>query len=706
MALSLRIEGRFGFSEVQLVKSEESSLGRGSYGAVYRANCDQLVCAAKILHPFLAGSRTVERFHREIEFLSDLRHPNVIQYLGSCADPETGLPVLFMELMDESLTSFLERPVNPPPLPLHVQVNIGHDVAQALSYLHRHEVLHRDLSGNNVLLIGTRRAKVTDFGMTKLLASEPHLTKAPGTTVYMSPEALADSPAYNTKLDVFSYGVLLVQILTRKFPEPGPRMHSVKMDDPMIESGEVLAVTSELERRRNHVELVSPSHPLLQVAISCLKDKEDQRPTAKQLCSQLIALKEGSVSQEGTNHNPPPDGGNSGSLVQELEELQLQKADLVRQNREKEVLLQERDGTLEQVVGRLQEAEAEIESMHEENAALQQNVEALQAEKTELVKTHNQQVGSLKLEWRDGPQAPETTTGHSVAVSKGKVYFCDSSTSQAKILKFDSTSERWTILPECPDRRNFSIEIVDGHLTAIGGRASKKATKTLLSLLHDESGASLSEWIEQFPKMKCYHFNPAVVSTAASLIVAGGGGPNEVNGPVEVMNISNLQWSRLRGLPFILTGATAAIYDGSVYIGGGYKDCSLASKSVVVCRLDRLLQSHPESVAFSLAKKVFSSENRQSIWKAAANLPLGRSSLVAYQDQLLAVGGGKTDTNSDATSEVREYDPRTKTWNPVGRMRVRRSGCFVAVLPNNRLMVCGGDTPDGPTDSVEIASIH
>ena len=75
-----------------------------------------------------------------------------------------------MELMDESLTSYLERPPNHLPLPLHVQVDIGHDVTQALSHLHNHGILHRDLSSNNVLLIGNRRAKVTDFGMAKYFA--------------------------------------------------------------------------------------------------------------------------------------------------------------------------------------------------------------------------------------------------------------------------------------------------------------------------------------------------------------------------------------------------------------------------------------------------------------------------------------------------------------------------------------------------------
>ena len=256
-----------GFRNIQLVKAQETSLGIGSYGAVYRAKCDQLVCAAKVLHPILfqtrdpSAYRIVERFQREIDFLSGLRHPNIIQYLGSCADPDSGLPVLFMELMDESLTSFLERPAEPPPLPLYVQVDIGHDVAQAFSHLHRHEVLHRDLSSNNVLLICSRRAKVTDFGMAKLLGSDPRLTPTycPGTNGYMSPEALTDPPTYTSKLDVFSCGVLLIQMITRKFPDPGPRTFTVPINDPRFPSGMALMVVPELERRKEHLDLISPT---------------------------------------------------------------------------------------------------------------------------------------------------------------------------------------------------------------------------------------------------------------------------------------------------------------------------------------------------------------------------------------------------------------------------------------------------------------
>ena len=96
----------FGYQILRIIKS--SSLGVGSYGAVYRALCDELPCATKILHPTLfetndPGTRKImERFEQECQFLSGVRHPHIVQYLGVSRDPESGLPVLLM-------TRFLEH---------------------------------------------------------------------------------------------------------------------------------------------------------------------------------------------------------------------------------------------------------------------------------------------------------------------------------------------------------------------------------------------------------------------------------------------------------------------------------------------------------------------------------------------------------------------------------------------------------------------
>ena len=738
MAQQLLVGGRFGFRDVRLVKSEDNSLGIGSYGAVYRAKCDQLVCAAKVLHPILfqardpAAHRIVERFQREIEFLRGLRHPNVIQYLGSCADPETGLPVLFMELMDESLTSFLERPPNPPPLPLRVQLDIAHDVSQALSHLHRHEVLHRDLSSNNVLLIGTCRAKVTDFGMAKLLGSDPHLTPTycPGTNGYMSPEALTDPPEYSEKLDVFSCGVLLIQLVTRKFPNPGPRTYTIQVNDPRVPKGRVLVEVPELDRRRKHLDLVPPTHPLLQVALDCIKDKEDDRPTSEQLCSRLVALKESDGYRESLRQAAGEERAvqtdreqemqreresRVEEIAREVQQLQLEKEEdttqrdqLQQQIRTKTNEIQQlqrqirvRSGENEQVVAALQQ------SVEQKDAAIRAKDELFQ-EKEREIRELRQRVrgaegrgvvkGPLKLKWRDGPPAPSPIAGHSVAVSGDMVYLCDDGWS-GRILMFNSRRGQWTVLPEY-NKRYFSLAVVNGLLTAIGGQVSGRATNTLLGLSLDTPDISREKWSEKLPAMTYCHNNPAVITIDTSLIVAGGWGLDERKVQVEVMDTQTLQWSTVASLPHPLRNATATICGDRLYLGGGF-DTGRASKSVLMCEVKDLLQSKPQS----RATRAGHSESCQ-VWKEVAPLPVTVSSLVTFQGHLLAVGGYGDAGN---TSEVRQYDAATNSWSVISQMRVKRWQSLAVVLPNNTssLMVGGGVTPGGvATFSVEIATPH
>ena len=200
-----------------------------------------------------------------------------------------------MELMDESLTRFLDRSHDP--LPYHVEVNLCHDITLALSYLHSNGIVHRDLSSNNVLLIAGCRAKVTDFGMVKLCNvnhSKAHftpLTLCPGTSAYMSPEALGEPPVYTEKLDSFSVGVLYVQIMTRQFPDPGDRFQVMKISDPRIPSGRVKVDIPEIERRQPHIDLIDQAHPLLPVALDCLHDRDQERPSCHELCSCMSTLK-------------------------------------------------------------------------------------------------------------------------------------------------------------------------------------------------------------------------------------------------------------------------------------------------------------------------------------------------------------------------------------------------------------------------------
>ena len=334
------------------------------------------------LHPILVdrsdpkNQTNLRKFEQECRFLSEIRHPNIVQYLDMVYDRETGLPVLLMELMDESLTHFLER--SDTPLPYHMQVDISHDIALALAYLHSNDIIHRDLSSNNVLLIGPGyRAKVTDFGMSKFTDMHPHmtrLTKCPGTQAYMAPEALQEESLYTAKLDVFQAGVLMVQIITHKFPDP--TQANRRIADPRYPTGEILVPVPEIERRHNHLSLISDTHFMVGVIRDCLNNKEKDRPTTQQLCQQLSTLKEATQYSESRQEGEEGGGRGDEGVRERVREVE---------GREREVEGRERDiqGRLEEVEGREREVEGrerEVQGRLEEVEGREREVEGRERE--------------------------------------------------------------------------------------------------------------------------------------------------------------------------------------------------------------------------------------------------------------------------------------------------------------------------------------
>ena len=298
--ISLSLSGLYGYQNVVIHTAHV--LGSGAYGNVVKATLDKKPCAAKILHRVFIDSKDpglsdfISRFEQECQILRNLKHPNIVQFLGVVQDPTTNKPILLMEVMEDSLTHFLES--SPTDIPYHVQVNISHDIALAVAHLHRNGILHRDLSSNNILLNASHQAKVTDFGMSKIAASNPSMTRSkvtqcPGTLVYMPPEALRPQPRYSDKIDTFSIGVLLLQIVTRKFP--APTAASTTREDPSSAWGEIDVPIPEVERRKSDIEKVPAYSGFLPVVRDCLKDKSKDRPTAAQLCHGLGQLKSTAV---------------------------------------------------------------------------------------------------------------------------------------------------------------------------------------------------------------------------------------------------------------------------------------------------------------------------------------------------------------------------------------------------------------------------
>ena len=766
MSAQVRAGQLFRYRSFHINKSQP--LGHGSYGAVYKAKCDQLTCAAKVLHPTIldpldpGAGKIMDRFRQECAFLESIRHPNIVQYLGMTRDPESRLPVLLMELLDESLTKMLEH--SSTALPYFVEVDICHDIALAVVYLHSNDIIHRDLSSNNVLIVAKRRAKVTDFGMSRISGAAPTmtpLTMCPGTLAYMSPEALKEPPTYTKKLDCFSEGVMMIQVCTRLWPEPGPRTKTVPF--AASPTGMTDVPVLEPERRQKHIDKIDRSHGLLPIAMDCLCYQENERPSSEKLCERLAGLKETREYRESIER-VEREQNDIAELERQIGKMQIREEATIMENRrllgeiqskeeclqtaERHVqlltsqhevrerqlqsqnqqlnrLLEEQAEQLQSILRQLGEQEQVTAEIQQTNHSLQREVEQLQqqlSQQTGLNTKPSQLPSPVTLEaqvsgrelqqhhamrakqsqpsprqdkphpperkvmlgkWRDGGKTPIEMIRGAAVVDGNVAYFMD------QYGQTYSYNKRWSTLPECPYECS-SLAVIRGLLTAIGGHkfgvhVSLPQNK-LLSFVH-------KKWVKHIPPMPTKRYNTAAVTTQHHLIVAGGWGESSRLDTVEVMNIQTLVWSTAASLPHPYSGASAAICGDQLYMLGG-NDNDGRTKSVLTCSLTSLLQSHSKTLL-------------HSVWNSISDTPVYRSTCVAVDGELLAVGGeGLLMT----TSAVYNYKPTTASWCLISNMPTGRYNCLVAVLPANEMMVVGGYTLSHgvmhSTDMCETVVIH
>ena len=277
------------------VADKRRTLGRGSYAAVTELEVRGRKCAAKQLHAVFfehatqtEADKMLLRFADECKLLQRVKHPNIVRFLGVHLEKGSQLPYLVMELLDFTLSGYLEKH-GVPDAPTYY--NILTDVALGLRYLHQQSppIIHRDLSANNVLLSSSLQAKISDLGVAKILNLTPGqmstMTKAPGTQCYMPPEALAETPLYKTDIDIFSFGVLMIHTLCAEWPFPSA---ATKVDPQS--PNEILAVT-ELDRRAKYLEKVSPDHPLIPLIQECLHNNSKSRPDASTVLKKVASIK-------------------------------------------------------------------------------------------------------------------------------------------------------------------------------------------------------------------------------------------------------------------------------------------------------------------------------------------------------------------------------------------------------------------------------
>ena len=186
-----------------------------------------------------------------------------------------------MEKMQENLRQFLDKCKKK--LPLAQQLRIALEIIRGVAYLHQQipPLVHRDLNDKNVMFSTEGVIKIGDFGQSKL-KKDLYLTSGqPGMVTFMPPEALTvNKSKYNESLDIFSVGVLMLEIGTQQGPLKN--LHGI-------------GIIPEVERRECDLKALGEEHPLKQPVLLCLKDNPKERPKASDLQRDVLALVDGVV---------------------------------------------------------------------------------------------------------------------------------------------------------------------------------------------------------------------------------------------------------------------------------------------------------------------------------------------------------------------------------------------------------------------------
>ncbi|KAH8945015.1 hypothetical protein BDL97_12G017600 [Sphagnum fallax] len=201
--------------------ADETLLGEGGYGIVYRGELPDgtLVAVKNLLNN---KGRAEKEFLVEVEAIGRVRHKNLVQLLGYCAEGTQRM--LVYEYVDNgNLDQWLHGPLaETNPLTWQARMRIVLGTAKALAYLHEAlepKVVHRDIKSSNILVDTSWDAKVSDFGLAKLLGSDKsHVTtRVMGTFGYVAPE-YCSTGLLNERSDVYSFGVLLTEVITGRDP--------------------------------------------------------------------------------------------------------------------------------------------------------------------------------------------------------------------------------------------------------------------------------------------------------------------------------------------------------------------------------------------------------------------------------------------------------------------------------------------------------
>ncbi|KDP32895.1 hypothetical protein JCGZ_12187 [Jatropha curcas] len=297
------------FAEAELKKAtnnfnKDMVIGQGGYGVVFKGILSENKREVAIKKSKAIDRTQIEQFVNEVIVVSQIHHPNIVKLLGCCL--ETPVPLLVYDFITNgTLFHHLHDSAFVHSLPWEVRLRIAEETAKALAYMHSMQIVHRDVKSANILLDNDFTAKVSDFGVSRLVPFNQEqiiTTLVQGTLGYMDPEYF-QTGILTEKSDVYSFGVVLVELLTGKkaiFSECEQKSLALYF----ISSLRDKSLFNILEYRVKEEGNAQQLERVAKLAQSCLKLQGEKRPTMKEVAEELeISRQQGKQSQTKLQFN-------------------------------------------------------------------------------------------------------------------------------------------------------------------------------------------------------------------------------------------------------------------------------------------------------------------------------------------------------------------------------------------------------------------
>ncbi|XP_076896730.1 uncharacterized protein LOC143549816 [Bidens hawaiensis] len=271
--------------------SEENKLGEGGYGPVYKGKLSngQEIAVKRLSHSSKQG---IEEFKNEVTFATKLQHVNLVKLLGFCTEREEKM-LIYEYMPNKSLDLYLFDPTRRSMLNWEKWVEIIEGIIQGLLYLQEYSrltIVHRDLKASNILLDANMKPKISDFGIAKSLQNnevEANTDRIVGTYGCVPPEYVKEG-LYSRKYDVYSFGVLLLQIISGKknYNVYGPHQNLNLLEYAYVlckEGKGMEFIDPSLDDESSTYKLAR----CIQVALLCVEEQWSHRPSTLEVSAML-----------------------------------------------------------------------------------------------------------------------------------------------------------------------------------------------------------------------------------------------------------------------------------------------------------------------------------------------------------------------------------------------------------------------------------